>query len=326
MRTYIIKRLLLVIPTMFIASLMVFFLIRLIPGDIVDLMLTELTAGVPIDRAVIEHELGLDVPVLEQYGRWIGFVPRDDGSFSGILQGDLGNSLWKKTPVINSIAARWPVTLELTILSIIIGLLIALPIGIYSALRQDTPGDYIGRSFAILCIAVPYFWLATMIIVFPSLWWNYTPPIMLIPFTEDPTGNLKMFILPAICLGMALAGATMRMLRTMVLEVMRQDYIRTAWSKGLRERVIVVRHVLKNALIPVITLIGIQISWLVGGTVIIEDIFCLPGIGQLIVRACLRRDYTVVSGVMLLFAAVMILINLLIDLTYGFLDPRIRYR
>ncbi|MBA7481114.1 Dipeptide transport system permease protein DppB [subsurface metagenome] len=243
-----------------------------------------------------------------------------------IIHGDLGVSLWKGTPVIEEIAARWPVTLELSILGLIIGQLIAIPIGIYSALRQDKWGDYIGRSFAILCISVPGFWLGTMIIVFPSIWWGYMPSIMLIPFTEDPLGNLKMFIIPAVVLGMALSGATMRMTRTMVLEVLRQDYIRTAWGKGLRERVIVIRHALKNALIPVVTVIGMQVPILVGGSVIIEQIFCLPGIGRLTVSAITERDYPIVSGVMLLFAVALVLINLMVDLTYGYLDPRVHYK
>ncbi|MBA7630527.1 Dipeptide transport system permease protein DppB [subsurface metagenome] len=326
MRAFIIRRLLLVIPTVLLASLIVFFTIRLIPGDIIDLMAAEMSGHVKIDRAVLEHELGFDVPILEQYGRWIGVWPQDDGSFNGVLQGDLGNSLWRHAPVVNEIFTRWPVTLELGLLALIVAQIIALPIGVYSALRQDTWGDYIGRSFAILCIAVPSFWLGTLVLVLPSLWWGYMPPIMLIPFTEDPIGNLQMFIVPAIILGMALAGVTMRMTRTMMLEVLRQDYIRTAWAKGLRERVIVVRHTLKNALIPVISIVGLQMPVMLGGAVIIEQIFCLPGMGRLIVKACLRRDYTLVSGTMLFFGLAMVLINLIVDLSYGFLDPRVRYK
>ncbi|MBA7703346.1 Dipeptide transport system permease protein DppB [subsurface metagenome] len=234
--------------------------------------------------------------------------------------------MWKGTPVTEEIATRWPVTLELGFLALIIAQLIALPIGIFSALRQDTWGDYIGRSFAIFCIAIPGFWLATMIIVFPSIWWGYSPPIIPISFTEDPIGNLKMFIIPAIVLGMVMSGGTMRMTRTMMLEVLRQDYIRTAWAKGLRERVVVIRHALKNALIPVVTIIGVQVPVLIGGTVIIEEIFCLSGMGRLFINAITGRDYTMLSGVMLLFGVGIVFINLMVDLTYGFLDPRIRYR
>ena len=331
MRTYIIRRLLLMIPTLFIVSLIVFFMIRLIPGTIVDAMIAEqMRGGVGVmgeaDREALEHALGLDMPILTQYGRWVGVLPGADGSFSGIFQGDLGNSLWKGIPVTEEIAVRWPVTLELGFLALIVAQLIALPIGIFSALRQDTWGDYIGRSFAILCIAVPGFWIGTMIIVFPSMWWGYMPPIILIRFTEDPIGNLKMFIVPAIVLGMAMSGMTMRMTRTMMLEVLRQDYIRTAWAKGLRERVVVIRHALKNALIPIVTIVGFQLPVLMGGTVIIEQIFNLPGMGRLLIDATMQRDYTVVSGIMLIFAVGMVLINLMIDLTYGFLDPRVRYK
>ena len=318
------------IPTLFIVSLIVFFMVRLIPGTIVDAMVAEqMKGGVGVmgmaDREALEHALGMDMPILTQYGRWIGVLPDAEGSFSGIFQGDLGNSLWKGSPVLKEIATKWPVTLELGFLALIIAQLIALPIGIFSALRQDTWGDYIARSFAIFCIAVPGFWLGTMIIVFPSIWWGYMPSIMLISFTEDPMGNLQMFIIPAIVLGMAMAGGTMRMTRTMMLEVLKQDYVRTAWAKGLRERVVVIRHALKNALIPVITVIGWQVPVLLGGTVIIEQIFCLPGMGRLLINAIMQRDYTIVSGVMLLFAVGMVLVNLMVDLTYGFLDPRIRY-
>ena len=329
MRAYIIRRLLLIIPTLFLVSLIIFFLVRLIPGDVVDAIVAQYSQSgyfVEIDRAAIEHELGLDVPVFTQYGRWIGVWPQDDGSFSGIFQGDLGTSLVTPTPVSREIGARWPVTLELGILALIVAQIIALPIGIYSALRQDTWGDYIARSFAIMCIAVPSFWVATMVIVFPSKWWGWSPPIMLIRFTEDPIGNLQMFIVPAIVLGMAMSGMTMRMTRTMMLEVLRQDYIRTAWAKGLRERVVVIRHALKNALIPVITVIGFQMPVMIGGAVIVEQIFNLPGMGRLLVNATLGRDYTVVSGIMLILGFGMVFINLMVDLTYGFLDPRVHYK
>ena len=333
MRAYLIRRLLLLIPTMFIASLIIFLIIRLIPGDIIDSMVAQQAVGgggggaSALSRAALEKALGMDVSIPVQYGRWIGVIPGADGSFSGVFQGDLGNSLWQENlPVTELISEKLPVTFELGLMAFIIAQLIALPIGVYSALRQDTWGDYIARSFAIMCIAVPGFWLATMVIVFPSIWWGYSPPLMLIPFTEDPIGNLRMFVVPAVILGMAISGSTMRMTRTMMLEVLRQDYIRTAWAKGLRERVVVIRHTLKNALIPVITIIGIQLPILVGGTVIIEQIFMLPGMGLLIIGATLNRDYALVSGVMFIFAIALLLINLMIDLTYGFLDPRIHYK
>jgi len=326
MRAYIIRRLLILIPTLLLVSLLIFFLTYLMPGNAVDAMLAAGGMEQEIDRAALERQLGLDAPVLVQYGRWMGVVPQVDGNFSGISQGDFGVSWRAGAPVLDLLALKWPVTLELGLMGLIISLLIALPIGVYSALRQDKWGDYIGRSFAILCISIPGFWLGTMIIVLPSIWWGYMPPIMLIHFTEDPIGNLKMFIPAAIILGMAMAGFIMRMTRTMMLEVLRQDYIRTAWAKGLKERVVIIRHALKNALIPVITLIGIQVPFLIGGTVIIEQIFCLPGLGRLIIDGALQRDQPLLSGVLIFLSATLVLINLVVDLTYGYLDPRVQYK
>ena len=333
MRAYIIRRLLLIIPTLFLVSLIIFFIIRLIPGNVIDLMVQQTQGrgggGVGIeesDRAAVAKALGLDVSIPVQYGRWIGVVPQADGSFRGVFQGNLGTSLWKGTPVLEDIAVRWPVTFELGLMGLIIGQLIALPIGIFSALRQDTWGDYIARSFAIFCIAVPGFWIGTLVIVFPSVWWGWSPPITLIPFNEDPLSHLGMFIIPAIVLGMAMSGMTTRMTRTMMLEVLRQDYIRTAWAKGLRERVVILRHALKNALIPVITIIGERLPIMVGGTVIIEQIFQLPGMGRLIINSTMRRDYPVVSGTLLIFGVAMVLSNLIVDLTYAYLDPRVHYK
>ncbi|MBA7481024.1 Dipeptide transport system permease protein DppB [subsurface metagenome] len=325
MRAYIIRRLLLLIPTMFIVTLIIFFLVRLIPGDIIDAMMA-LPGAEEIDRAEVEHAMGLDAPIFVQYGRWMGVVPQMDGSFSGILEGKFGDSWWKGKSVLELVGNRWPVTLELGFLGFIVSQLIALPVGVYSALRQDEWGDYIARSFAILCISVPGFWLGTMVIVMPSIWWGYMPPIMHVPFTEDPIGNLRMFIIPAIVLGMAMGGQVMRMTRTMMLEVLRQDYIRTAWAKGLRERVVVIRHALKNALIPVITIMGLQVPIMVGGTVIIETIFCLPGMGRLMLDAILRRDQPIVSAIMVILALTIVSVNLMVDLTYGYLDPRVQYK
>lgn len=325
MRAYIIRRLLLAIPTLFLVTLIVFLLVRLVPGDAVDAMAVELALqGVDIDSArdQIEHMLGLDVPILQQYGRWFGILPQDDGRFSGIFQGDLGKSFWSPYTVVEEIARRWPVTIELGLMGILIAQIIALPIGIYSALRQDSWGDLIGRSFAIIFIAVPSFWIATMVMVFPAIWWGYMPPIMFVSFLDDPLRHLRMYIVPAAVLGMEMAGMTMRMTRTMMLEVLRQDYVRTAWAKGLREKVVVLRHTLKNALIPVVTIVGLQLPVMIGGTVIIETIFALPGMGSLIVDATSQRDYPVLSGAMLFFGVGLVLINIVVDLTYTFLDPR----
>ena len=305
------------IPTIILATLIVFITIRLIPGSILTLMEQQYSYIQNINMDVIKHNLGLDVPVYVQYFRWVGNI---------VLHGDFGKSMWTTTSVISEIGAAWPVTLELGLLAIIISQLIALPIGIFSALRQDTWGDYVSRSFAILFMAIPGFWLATLVMVFPSIWWGWTPSIVYIPFVKDPIASLGMFILPAFVLGLNGSGSTMRMTRTMMLEVMRQDFIRTAWAKGLRERVVVTRHTLKNALIPVITIIGMQLPIVIGGAVIIETIFGLPGMGRLIVTSTTQRDYTMVSGVMLFFAIGLVLINIAVDLMYGVLDPRVHYQ
>ena len=230
MRTYIIRRLLLLVPTLFIVTAIVFLLMRLIPGDIIDAMVDEMgpAAGYSLDRAAIESRLGLDVPIHVQYGRWIG----------QILQGNLGTTLRGELPVVEQILPRLPVTLELGVMAIVIGLLIALPVGIYSAIRQDTAADYLGRSVAIIGLATPNFWLGIMVMIYPAIWWGWSPPMELITFADDPLGNLGMFLIPSLILGTAGAASTMRMTRTMMLEVLRQDYIRTAWAKGLNERVV----------------------------------------------------------------------------------------
>ena len=211
-------------------------------------------------------------------------------------------------------------------MAVLISIVISLPIGIYSAIRQDTAGDYIGRSTAIIFIAVPSFWIGTLVMVYPSIWWTWSPPLELIHFAEDPLGNLWMFFIPSFILAMAMAGGTMRMTRTMMLEVMRQDYIRTAWSKGLKEGVVVMRHALKNALIPVVTILGAELPILVGGAVILEQIFALPGMGKLMVNALDARDYPVVSAINLIVATAIVVANLLVDVSYAYLDPRVRYR
>ena len=285
----------LIIPTLFLLTILVFLSVRFIPGDVIDAMMAEMeTEHSNIDREALEHMLGLDVPVYVQYGRWIGVLPTPDfvtkeSHFNGIIQGTLGESMMGDWTVEEKISGRLPVTIELGLMAIVIGLVIALPVGIYSAMRQDTAADYVGRSVAIIGLATPNFWLATMVVLYPSLWWAWSPPMNWVPFREDPLGNLGMFLIPSLILGTASAAATMRMTRTMMLEVLRQDFIRTAWAKGLRERVVVMRHAVKNALA-------------------LED-----------------RDYPVVSGVNLVFATAVVLFNLLIDLLYTWLDPRVRY-
>ncbi len=320
MRAYVVRRLLLILPTLFILSILVFLSVRFIPGDVIDVMLgrMEMFAGAfeDIDREALEHQLGLDVPVHVQYGRWIGNILR---------HGSLGESLLGGYAIEERILDRLPVTIELGLMAILIGLVIALPVGIYSAIRQDTAADFLGRSVAIIGLATPNFWLGIMVMIYPAIWWGWAPPLELVSFTADPLGNLWGFLIPSLILGTASAAATMRMTRTMMLEVLRQDYIRTAWSKGLKERAVVIRHAVKNALIPVVSLIGLQLPILVGGAVIMENIFNLPGLGRLLLTALTDRDYPMVSGINLFFATGVVVINLLIDLVYAVLDPRVRY-
>ena len=276
-----------------------------------------ITSGGMVDRESLERALGLDVPMYVQYVRWIGDI---------FLHGSLGVSLQNTSnDVTTRIFDRLAVTIELGLLAIVTSLLCGLPIGVYSAIRQDTVGDYLGRSFAIIFLAVPSFWLATMVVLYPAIWWGWTPALEVIPFTEDPLGNLGQFIIPAFLTGMFLSGVVMRMTRTMMLEVLRQDYIRTAFSKGLKEGMVIRRHALKNALIPVITIVGMELPMLVGGAVITEQIFALPGIGRLLLDSLQNRDYTLVAGINLLFATAVVFANLLVDISYAYLDPRIRY-
>ncbi len=327
MSAYIIRRLFLVIPTLLIVAIIVFFSIRLIPGDVIDLMLAEQYAGAsPYDRPRLEHEMGLDLPIYTQFGRWMGFLSIPDEGYNGILQGNLGKSLWTDRKVTTELANRFPVSFELGFLALVIGQIIALPIGIYSAIRQDTVSDYVGRSFAVFCIAVPGFWLATMVMVFPSLWWGWSPQMRYIPISENLMSNLGQFLIPAIIMGMMLSGTTMRMTRTMMLEMLRQDYIRTAWAKGLKERAVVLKHALRNAFIPVVTIIGMQLPVMISGSVIMENIFCLPGVGSYLMQVITKRDYIPLSGLNLVMASFVLFVNLAIDITYAYLDPRVHYR
>jgi len=318
MRAYVIRRILALIPTLFFASVIVFSTVRMIPGDIIDMMISQndISAG-GNDREKLEAALGLDQPIYIQYFRWIGGI---------LLHGDFGSSLWQEQSVIGEIAQRLPTTAQLGLMALIVALVVAVPIGVWSAIRQDTWGDYLGRSFSILMLAVPGFWMGTMVMVFPSIWWGISPEVKFVPFRQDPIANMLQLLQPAVILGTSLSAITMRMTRTMMLEVLRQDYIRTAWAKGVSERTMVVRHALRNALIPVVTLIGLQAPILIGGTVIMEQIFVIPGMGLLLLEAVGRRDYPVITGVFLVVGFAVVMINLIVDLSYGLLDPKVRYR
>jgi peptide/nickel transport system permease protein len=328
MRAYVLRRLLLLIPTLWLVTVVVFLTVRFIPGNVIDLMIAQMSqsaGGQQVNTEMIKHNLGLDVPMVTQYGRWLGVVPKESGKISGILEGNLGNSLWTNRSINEDMKDKLPVSIELGLFAIVTALFISLPIGVYSAIRQDTIGDYSGRTVAVLAISLPNFWIATLVVVFASIWWGWSPSMDLIPFFKNPGANLIQFAIPGIILGMTMSGATMRMVRTMMLEVLRQDYIRTAWAKGLSERTVVFRHALKNALMPVVTVIGFEIPILIGGEVVIESIFALPGIGRYLVDAINRRDYTIISSVNLVVATVVLALNLVIDLTYAWLDPRIQY-
>jgi peptide/nickel transport system permease protein len=314
MRQYVLKRLVLVVPTLLLVTAVVFSLARLIPGDVVVLMFEE--KAYAEDLEALRAKLGLNRPIYVQYGVWLG----------RLAQGDLGESLWTKRPVLEEITRRLPVSAELGAMAITFGLCLALPIGVLAAIRQDTLKDYVARSLAIIGLSIPGFWKATVIIVFSSIWFGWAPPLQFTPFTQGPWQHVSQFILPAILLAFASSAGVMRLTRALMLEVLRQDYIRTAWSKGMAEKRVVLRHALKNALIPVITIIGIEVGQVVSGTVIFETIFGLPGMGRFLIDAMNQRDYPVVQGVILLAASIIVFINLLVDMTYAYLDPRIRYQ
>jgi len=321
-RAYATRRLLLIIPTMLLLTLAVFIMVRVIPGDMVSMMVTQQQFAQgkadepPLDVDAIRRSLGLDKPIYEQYLVFIWGI---------ISRGDFGHSLWNNTTLVEMLRLKLPVTLELSILSLVIGLSISIPLGIYSAIRQDTIGDYIGRTASVLALAVPGFWIATLITIYPSIWWGWAPSVRYIPLVEDPLGNLQQFLIPAFIMGLSSTGSTVRVTRTMMLEVLRQDYIRTAWAKGLRERVVVMRHAVKNTLIPVITIVGGIIPGLFGGAVIMEQIFSLPGMGRYLLEAISNRDYLIISGQNLIFASFTMFIFVLTDLAYAFVDPRIRF-
>lgn len=316
MQNYIIRRFLLAIPTLLIASSLVFIMIRMTPGDVMLTVLGESMANTPNkDIEQVRHDLGLDAPIHVQYWNFI----------SGVTRGDLGKSLRDKRPVREEIRDKLPVTIELAVLALTWSLIIAIPIGVISAIRQDTFLDYLFRSIAVAGISLPSFWLGTLAVILPAIWFRKIPSVVYTSLMDDPFSNLKQMAIPALILGTLLAGTVMRITRTMMLEVMRQDYIRTAMAKGLHEKVVIYRHALRNALIPVVTVLGLQVAFLIGGTVVIENIFSLPGMGRLFIEALNWRDYPVIQGLNVVVASWVVLVNILVDISYGFLDPRIRY-
>ena len=314
MLRYIIRRLMFAALVVWVVSVIVFTAVRLVPGNICSIVL----ATPQYDQAAcdaIKSELGLNKPVLTQYGQYLG----------NALRGDLGTTLISHRDVWGEIKTRIPLTLELTLLATLFAITLALPIGVYSAMKRDKPADYLLRLLTIGWLSIPGFWIGTMLIIFPAKWWGYSPPVGYVDFWENPLKNLHQLYLPAIALGLALSASLARVARSSMLEVLRQDYVRTARAKGLQGNVVIIRHTLKNAMIPVITLFAIQFGTLLGGTVVLESIFSLPGLGTLTLSAVLVKDYPQVQGLVLFFAVVLILINLLVDISYAWFDPRIRY-
>ena len=315
MRSYVVRRLALAVPTLILVSVIVFSIMRLMPGDVVIRMVEGHAYAPTVDA--LRKELGLDRPAFVQYVEWVSGI---------LLRGDFGSSYWTRQPIWDEFISRFPVTLELAALTILSSVVIGILVGIVSAVRQDTVSDYVGRTLAILALSIPYFGLAVLVVVLPSIYFKWTPVYTYVPFTVDPLQNLKIMMVPALVFGVTRAGPIMRIMRSALLEVLRQDYIRTAWSKGLPERAIVLRHALKNAMIPVVSLVGLQTPLYIGGSVIIEAIFRLPGVGLFFFEALTRLDYPVVQSVNLIVAAMVVGLNLIIDLSYAFLDPRIRYQ
>jgi peptide/nickel transport system permease protein len=316
MHKYIIRRLLLAIPVLLLSSLIVFGLMRVMPGDALTALMAE--SGNVSERELqkLRKDLGLDLPYYEQYLIWLWQM----------VSLNPGYSIFTSEPIPVALKKSIPVTIELALLAMILGLVIAIPLGVLSATRQDKPSDYVGRLVAISGLSLPDFWLGTLVITFAAIWFSWIPPLGYASVWESPWTNLQQFLLPAAVLGFRLSAATMRMTRSTLLEVLREDYVRTAWAKGLGERVIIYKHALKNALIPVVTIVGGQLGTLLAGTVIVETIFALPGMGRLTVEAILYRDYPIVQTNVMLVAGTLVTLNLLVDLTYAWLDPRIRYR
>ena len=313
MKTYVIRRVLQLIPVLFGISVLIFAVMKMIPGDVISGILG--VDATPELRAQLEEIYGLNRPYVVQYLDWIG----------GVLRGDFGESIRTGEPILPQILTRFKVTAELTILAAIISWIIAIPLGILAAVKRNSMADRFVRVFALLGVSVPNFALSILLILFLSLVFNYFSPLGYVGFFEDPIRNLQIMILPASILGVSIAGSVMRMTRSSVLEVLRQDFVRTVRAKGASERVAIFRHVLRNALIPIITLVGMQIGSLLGGAVIVEQIFSLPGLGQMTLTGINQRDYPVVQGCVLFIAFVYVLVNLVTDLLYSYIDPRISY-
>jgi peptide/nickel transport system permease protein len=313
MAAYFVRRLTGIVPSLLLLVLLVIVLVRLIPGTTVDVMLQDFRAS-QLDRHALEHRLGLDRSVPDEFGRYV----------TGLLHGDLGQSLWNRQPVRQAIFQKLPVTTELALLAGVFGAVTGIALGVLSGVRQGSLLDYGLRSTAILFLSVPNFVLGSAIVLVPAIYWGWAPPLHYHAVTADPLANVKQFILPALVLGLPLSAALMRLTRTTMLEVLRQDYVRTARAKGLSRARVVLRHTLRNALIPVVTLLGLQMALLLSGSVIVESLFGLPGLGQLVLDSLSQRDYPVIEGITVVLGIMVMLVNLYVDFSYVVFDPRIR--
>ncbi|HEY7030426.1 MAG TPA: ABC transporter permease [Thermomicrobiales bacterium] len=315
MGNYLLRRLAQVVPTIFGISVLVFGLMRLLPGDIVTLMINPDNPMPADQRATLRRMFGLNEPIYIQYLHWAG----------GIVRGDFGVSLRMATPVTTLLMQRLGVTVELAVLSVAFSAMIAIPLGVLAAVRPDGISALVVQVLGLIGLSFPSFWIATMLLLVSSLYFGWQPALIWVSPFKDPIANLQQMFLPVLSLSLALIAVVMRMTRSSMLDTLSQDYIRTARAKGHRERVVVWRHAFKNALIPIITVIGLQIGGLLGGAVVIEQLFGLPGIGWLILNAIYQRDYPVVQGGVLFVALAYILVNLLVDVIYSYVNPRIRY-
>src|SRR6266511_563733 len=315
MGRYLAARLIGAIPTLLGVTVLTFLFIRLIPGDAIAARLGTSTALTPEQLASLRSYFGLDQPLHVQYWSWL----------TSLVRGDFGYSIRTGRPVLVEITERLPATLELAAAATAIAVAIGLPLGLLSAMRPRSRADVIARIGGLIGLSLPSFWLGTLIIVLFSLYLRWLPNTGgYVDFVRDPLGNVALILLPAVTLGVALAAATMRMTRSAMLDVLSADYVRTAWAKGLPRRVIIRRHVLKNGLIVVVTLLGIQVGQLLGGAVGVEEIFAIPGVGRMLRTAIIQRDYALVQGGVLAIAILFVLVNVVVDLLYGYLDPRIR--
>lgn len=314
MGKYVAKRLLLLIPTMFFVCVIIFALIRMVPGSAVDMIVLQYqNSGIVITAEEVQQKLGMDRPAVEQFFIWM----------KDMLRGDLGDSLFSAGSVWDILKGQIPISLELGLLTLIFQLLLSIPLGLFCAAHADSLADVLIRTVAMVLGSIPIFWLGTVVLVYPSVWWGYSPPLSYVSFLVSPLQNMKMFLIPALVSAVTGAGMMIRTVRTMTLDVMRQDYVRTAWAKGSNEPRVMYHHAFRNALIPVVTMIGGCIANLLGGSVVIENMFNIPGIGQQVVTALNNRDYPLVQGCTIVFAIFTMLVTLVVDIAYTWCDPRV---